>query len=87
MALYSLGQPEDDPDLYLAAGHLALSRLAWLHLQVLQGDKTATISKRKTPISIQYMYIRKSLVGGGKERYVALATGCETLKRQLNMTG
>ncbi len=44
MALYFLGQPEDDPDLYLAAGHLALSRLAGLHLQVLQGDRTTTIT-------------------------------------------
>jgi hypothetical protein len=44
MALYSLGQPEDDLDIYLAAGHLALSRLAGLHLQVLQGDRTTTMT-------------------------------------------
>ncbi len=41
---FDLGQPEDDLDLYLAAGHLALSRLAWLYLQVLQGDRTTTIT-------------------------------------------
>jgi hypothetical protein len=42
-----LGQLEDDLDLYPAAGHLALSRLAGLHLQVLQGDRTTTITSEE----------------------------------------
>jgi hypothetical protein len=32
-----LGESENDPDLYPAAGHAALPGTAWLHFQIIQG--------------------------------------------------